>query len=301
MENFSTNADVFFELYKNASERTRCKCIPQFTKRQIRELKLAGLFKYKREIKLAKYRNPGTFPISEFNEEDFYNVSLDPDNMSYIKRVKHITKKQINHWFEVHKRIDRWYNGFVPNASYIRSITYEIACFFLNTKLLSDEQVNMILTSNTYSSSVQGKSLAKIANEIGYQVPIEVKTLYYANNAHYAWTDFVDPMVQDQILGYTIKSLKSLRKDNGFFSVMYHFKDMSDCPSCLQNKWKALRDVIVETNNFSYENLFEADMMNAKLVELTTDHLKAGDFNLEFLDSLGLNIISKSQRLLLDV
>lgn len=298
MENFSTNPEVFFKLYKEASEKTRLWCINRLTKRQIIELKLANIFEFQDEIKKAKMINPRAFSASEFNEDDFYNISLDAKTATdkdYIRRVKHITKEKLDEWIKRSSAFDKY--GTVQSTT-LGYIKYSTAYFLLQTKMLSEEQIKIIMLSDM-DYVRKNKSLVKVAKDFGYQLSDEVIALYYIKNTSYGEPDFSDEdgeELQDKVFTNIINQMKE--DQNKYYKFIYYLKVLMKYKNN-KKEWRDLADVF--HNASSYDELFKAAWSDEKMITSVTNHINNRDFDIKFLENLGLNIFPKSQRLLLGV
>lgn len=296
MEHFSTHPDVFFKLYEDALEKTRLLCMDKMTKRQITELKLANKFKFKSEIKKAKMINPKVFSVSEFSEDDFYNISFEATSASdkdYIRKVKHLTKQKLDEWIEYHSQSDRY---GITTLYYIK---YSTAYFLLKTKMLSDEQVAIVILSDMKYITTN-KSLVKVAEEFGYKLSDEIVALYYLRNTPYCKFDFLDENGQelrDRAFTSVIKIIKE--NEIKYNEFVYYFREMMRAEKNNKKEWEAIFDLF---NNYpSYDDLFKASWKSEKVISSVTNHINNGDFDIKFLDNLGFNIFPKSQRLFLGV
>lgn len=296
MEHFSTHPDVFFKLYEEASEKTRLLCMDQMTKRQIAKLKYANKFKFKSEIKKAKMINPKAFSVSEFSEDDFYNISLEAvsaTDKDYIRKVKHLTKKKLDEWIEYHS--DDRYDMTTSTLGYIK---YSTAYFLLKTKMLSEEQVAIVILSDMEYLTTN-KSLVKVAEEFGCKLSDETVALYYLRNTSYCEFDFLDENGQelrDRVFTSVIKMIKE--DEIKYNKFVYYLRVMMGVKKN-KKEWEAILDLF---NNYpSYDDLFGASWKNEKVIASVTNHINNGDFDIKFLDDLGFNIFPKSQRLFLGV
>lgn len=297
MEHFSTHPDVFFKLYEDASEKTRLLCMDQMTKRQIAELKLANKFKFKSEITKAKMINPKAFSVSEFSEDDFYTISFEATSASdkdYIRKVKHLTKKKLDEWIVHHSQFDN-YGVTRLTLDYIK---YNTAYFLLKTKMLSEEQVAIVILSNMEYLTIN-KSLVKVAEEFGYKLSDEIVALYYLRNTPYCEFDFYDENgeeLRDRVFTSIIKIIKD--DEIKYNKFIYYLRVMMGIKKN-GKEWEAILDLF---NNYpSYDDLFGASWKNEKVIASVTNHINNKDFDIKFLDDLGFNIFPKSQRLLLGV
>lgn len=294
MENFSTNPEVFFKLYEDASEKTRLLCMDQMTKRQIAELKRANKFKFKSEFEKAKMMNPRVFSVSEFSEDDFYNISLKAVSAldtDYIRKVKHLTKQKLDEWIEYHSK------GNLMEST-LGFIKYSTAYFLLKTKMLSSEQVRIVILSNMEYLATN-KSLVKVAKDFGYELSDEVITLYYLKNTSYGAFDFSDENgeeLRDRVFTSTIKMMKEDEDRSSRF--VYYLKVLKEMTRS-GKKWEAIVDLF--SNGASYDDLFRASGKNEKVIASAINHIDNKDFDMEFLDNLGFNIFPNSQRLLLNM
>lgn len=297
MEHFSTHPDVFFKLYEDASEKTRLWCMNKLTKRQITELKLANLFRFKDEIKKAKMINPGAFSVSEFSEDDFYNISLNAKastEKDYIRRVKHLTKDKLDHWIKHNSTYNKYNRVKSTTLGHIR---YSTAYFLLKTKMLSEDQVKIVILSDM-DCFTKYKSLVKVAKALGYQLSDEVIALYYINNPIYGELDFSDEggeELQDKVFKSIINQIKE-DQDN-YYNFIYYLRVLMGYENN-KKEWKDLAEVLYNT---SYADLFKATWENKKMITSLTEHINKGDFDIKFLEDLGFNIFPESQRLLLSV
>lgn len=193
------------------------------TKRQIAELKLANKFKFKSEIKKAKMINPRAFSVSEFSEDDFYTISFEATSASdkdYIRKVKHLTKKKLDEWIVHHSQFDR-YGIARLTLDYIK---YNTAYFLLKTKMLSEEQVAIVILSDM-ECLTKNKSLVKVAEEFGYKLSDEIVALYYLKATLYCKFDLYDENGEELRERVFTSIIKIIKEDEiKYNKFVYYFK-----------------------------------------------------------------------------